>query len=146
VVLVKNLKNAVSIKNDNRRTTRLLQRSAKNARPLKSDVMVLITSMKRYVAYILIIIGFAFPIYVDIISGNMIEELKISQDMYKSPEGMKVIISFIEAKISETSFKAISFSVFVFLIGMGIIILLTERIRELKKRIESLENSLYNKP
>jgi len=93
-----------------------------------------------------LIIGIASPICVEILVDNNLEDLKISQDMYESPKGLKVIISFIEARISANALEAVSFTVFVFLFGFGVMILLLERIRELKTRIEKLEQQLDDQP
>ena len=102
--------------------------------------------MKKYIAYMIIIIGFAFPIFSEIISGSMFEELRISDGMYESSKGLKAIIAIVEARLAGKTLRAVSLSVFVFLLGLGTLILLSEKIGELKNRIEQIEHKLKNKP
>ncbi len=102
--------------------------------------------MKKSIAYILIILGIITLICTDIIVAHKFEDLKISQEMYESLKGLKVIISAIEARITANELKSISRLIFVFLFGSGIVILLLEKVRMLQNRIEKLGHKMDKKP
>ena len=102
--------------------------------------------MKKTVAYILIILGIIIPICTDIIVAHKIGDLKISQEMYESSKGLKVIISIIEARLAANELKMFTRLFFVFLFGSGVVILLLEKVHRLQNRIEELEHKMDKKP
>jgi len=71
--------------------------------------------MKKYYAYILIILAIVVPIFTDIIVAYFYDSPKLLEEMYESSGGVKVVVSDIQARLSILKLKSITLLISVFL-------------------------------
>jgi len=102
--------------------------------------------MKKSYAYILIILAIAVPICTDIIVARLYDSPKLSQEMYESSKGLKVVISDIEARLATLKLKSITLLISALLLGAGVMIIFAEKFKALKTRVEKLEGQLDKNP
>lgn len=93
----------------------------------------------RIIAYLLIVGSLIGLIVTDMVVESKIEKIDLAQEMFKTPEGRSLILSYLESKDSALDLAIVTSTMFILLFGSGIAILFLVRMKKMEKRLDKLE-------
>jgi hypothetical protein len=93
----------------------------------------------KIIAYFLIVGSLLGLVVTDIVIESKVKEQKLNQEMFETPEGRTLILSYLESKDAALELKTVTSMAFLLLFGSGIAILFIIRVKKIEKRLDRLE-------